>query len=275
MSPATTAGLHARFEGAKLSTNDAAPAEDQFYRDPWFAQFYDCNFRSDRHDFEFCTQLAATAASVLDLGCGTGTLLAQLSDGRVVSGVDPAGAMLDIARQRSGGERVTWIEADARTVRLDQQFDLVLLTGHAFQVFLTSEDQAAVLETIACHLSPDGRFVFDTRNPLQQAWKNWIPEKSRERIDHPDHGPVEAWNDAVYDPETEIVTYVTHYRIIDTGKKHSAESQIAFPARTRVAELIAAAGLGVDQWYGDWQGHPLRDDRPDIIPLGHLLSNNQ
>ncbi|MCR9138040.1 MAG: class I SAM-dependent methyltransferase [Alphaproteobacteria bacterium] len=254
-------------------TDDKASPEDTFYRDPVFAQFYDCNFRSDRDDFIFCRQLASSATSVLDLGCGTGTLLAQLSGERVMSGVDPAGAMLDIARQRPGGDRVTWIEADARTVRLDRQFDLVLLTGHAFQVFLTSEDQTAVLETIACHLSPGGRFVFDTRNPLLQAWKNWIPEKSRERIDHPDHGPVEVWNDAAHDPATGIVTYETHYRVLDTGITHTAESQIAFPAQRRVEELIDAADLAVDQWYGDWQGNPLRDDRPEIIPIGRLRQN--
>jgi len=246
------------------------PGQDPFYQDPRFVQFYDCNFSSDRADFAFCRRLAESAASVLDLGCGTGTLLAELSQGREAWGVDPAAAMLEIARQRPGGDRATWIEADARTVRLDRRFDLVVLTGHAFQVFLTRDDQAAALQTIACHLSPDGRFVFDTRNPLARAWVNWIPEKSRERIDHPEHGPVMAWNDVVDDPVTGIVTYETHYRIIATGKTLSAVSRIAFPALDTVRELIDAAGLVVDNWYGDWKGNPLSADGPDIIPVGRL-----
>lgn len=247
-----------------------APGRDSFYDDPQFAQFYDCNFGPDRADFAFCRNLAANAASVLDLGCGTGTLLAELSQGREVWGVDPAGAMLEIARQRPGGDRTTWIKDDARTVRLDRRFDLVLLTGHAFQVFLTRDDQAAALQTIASHLSPDGRFVFDTRNPVLQAWANWTPEKSWERIDHPVHGAVEVWNDAAEDPATGIVTYETHYRIIATGKTLSAASRIAFPAQDTVQELIDAAGLVVENWYGDWQGNPLRSDSPDIIPVGRL-----
>lgn len=247
-----------------------ASGRDPFYEDPQFAQFYDCNFGSDRADFAFCRHLATNAASVLDLGCGTGTLLAELSTGQEAWGVDPAGAMLEIARQRPGGDRVTWIEADARTVGLDRRFDLILLTGHAFQVFLTRDDQAAVLQTIARHLSPDGRFVFDTRNPLAKAWANWTPEKSRERIDHPQHGSVTVWNDVAEDPATGIVTYETHYRIISTGKTLSAVSRIAFPAQAAVQDLIDAAGLLVENWYGDWQGNPLRGDSPDIIPVGRL-----
>jgi len=37
--------------------------------------------------------------------------------------------MLAVARLREGGSAVTWIEADARSVRLGGRFALVLLTG--------------------------------------------------------------------------------------------------------------------------------------------------
>lgn len=253
-----------------MTSGEDASLRDPFYGDPQFARFYDCNFGPDRPDFEFCRRLATDAASVLDLGCGTGTLLAELSEGREAAGVDPAGAMLEIARQRPGGERATWVEADARTVRLNQRFDLVLLTGHAFQVFLTREDQSAALDTIARHLSPNGRFVFDTRNPLVQAWKGWTPENSRGRIEHPQQGIVEVWNDVSEDPGTGIVTYETHYRIVESGRTLSAVSRIAFPAREVVEELLEAAGLVVEQWHGDWLGSSLHDDSPDIIPVGRL-----
>ena len=86
------------------------------------------------------------------LGCGTGRLTVTLVDGNTeVVGVDPAAAMLDVARAKSGGGAVEWIQGDARALRLNRRFDLVLLTGHAFQVFLTSANQVAVLRTIAAH----------------------------------------------------------------------------------------------------------------------------
>ena len=144
------------------------PTADDLYNDPGLAQFYDLE-NGWGLDFDYCLQLADEARAVLDLGCGTGQLAASLADGRTVVGVDPAAAMLDIARHRHGGRKVTWVEADARRVRLDRRFDLVLLTGHAYQVFLSDEDQQAVLSTIAEHLAPGGRFVFDTRNPAARA----------------------------------------------------------------------------------------------------------
>ena len=138
-----------------------------------------------RDDFAYCLGLAKDAASVLDLGCGTGELAAALAGGRSVTGVDPAAAMLEIARGRPGGEPVTWVVADARSVRLDRRFDLVLLTGHAFQVFLTADDQRAALATIAAHLAPGGRFIFDSRNPDAPGRKERTREETLRRIDHP------------------------------------------------------------------------------------------
>ncbi|WP_366510106.1 class I SAM-dependent methyltransferase [Mesorhizobium sp.] len=73
-----------------------------------------------------------------------------------------AASPASIPRRRAGGQRVDWVEADARDVRLGRRFDLVLLTGHAFQVFLTPEDREAVLATIAAHLAPDDA-SFSTR----------------------------------------------------------------------------------------------------------------
>jgi SAM-dependent methyltransferase len=96
-------------------------------------------------------------------------LATSFVDGRTVFGVDPAAAMLDIARRRPGGDKVAWVHADAQSVRLGRRFDLVLLTGHAFQVFLTGEDQKAVFSTIAAHLAPEGRFIFVARRLDRRA----------------------------------------------------------------------------------------------------------
>ena len=139
-------------------------AQDRLYQEPELAQFYDLDNQWDL-DLDYCLQLASDSSSFLDLGCGTGQLAARLAEGRTVVGVDPAEAMLDIARRRPGGQSVTWVQSDAQSVRLGRQFDLVLLTGHAFQVFLTKKDQLAVLSTIAEHLAPGGRVIFFKRNP--------------------------------------------------------------------------------------------------------------
>ena len=188
------------------------PTLDDLYRDAALAQFYDLDNQWGV-DLDYCRRLADDARSILDLGCGTGLLAARLADRREVVGVDPAAAMLDIARRRPGGERATWVDADARSVRLGRRFDLVFLTGHAFQVFLNDDDRRAVLSTIAEHLAPGGRFIFDTRNPAAQAWHEWTPKHSMRRFERPSLGTVEAWNDIDRDATTGIVTYQTHWLV--------------------------------------------------------------
>lgn len=240
--------------------------EDRLYTDPVLVAFYDIE-NTDRADFELCRQLARGRRSVLDLGCGTGELVASLSGNAETFGVDPAAAMLDVARRRPGGDGVTWVEGDARTVRLGRRFELVVLTGHAFQVFLTEADRRAVIHTIAAHLAPGGHFVFDTRNPAAGEWREWTEERSRRTVEHPLHGRVEAWNDVEHDPTTDIVTYRTHYLLPD-GVDLFADSQIAFPGKEEVERAIRAAGLTVERWMGDWNGGDWDPGALEIIPFG-------
>lgn len=239
------------------------------YHDPALAQFYDwdCPWTPD---FDWFAGLVAGAGSVLDLGCGTGIFTAALAArGPEVVGVDPAAAMLAIARARSGGGAATWVEADARGLDLGRRFEAVVMTGHAFQTQLARADRAAVLATVARHLKPGGRFFFDSRNPGAREWENWTPDKTRSIRPHPFFGTVERWNDARALDGAARVEYETHYRVQDE-RVFSATSQIAFPAHAELSALITLAGLRVDHWYGDASGRPLRHGCPEFIPVGRL-----
>jgi len=267
-------------EGAETRTYEISPhlqlilgagalparAGDRLYDDPALARFYDLD-NGWGPDLEFCLGLARDADSVLDLGCGTGLFLSRLGESCTATGVDPAGAMLEIARRRPGGERVTWVQADARGLRLGRRFGLVVLTGHVFQVFLSEADQRAVLETVADHLAPGGRFVFDTRNPGVEEWRGWTPD-DRRFLDDPELGRIEAWNDAEENPATGIVTYRTHYRVAASGELRSAASRLRFTPRDRLEALIADAGLAVERWMGGWEGRPCTAEAPEIILVG-------
>jgi SAM-dependent methyltransferase len=142
--------------------------------------------------------------------------------------------MLDIARAKSGGTAVTWVEGDARSLRLGRRFDLITLTGHAFQVFLTAADRAAVAATIATHLAPGGLFIFDSRNPARREWEGWRPDLTREWRDLPGLGRVESWNDVDWDDARQVATYRTCYRAgYCAGRRYTAQSRIASPRRAR------------------------------------------
>jgi SAM-dependent methyltransferase len=249
---------------------------DRLFRDSQLVDFYDYDNRWGPDD-DCCLALAENATSVLDLGCGTGRLTTALADnGREVVGVDPAKAMLDVAKARPSAnsvtwiDPVTWIESDARNIRLGRNFDLILLTGHAFQVFLCKADQAAVLQTISEHLGPTGRFIFDSRNPVVEEWREWNETESLHQFQHATFGAIKPWNTAQHDHVTGNVTYQTNYIVSATGQHFSATSCIRFTPQPELERSLAESGLAVDQWFGDWNGGNFAPNSPEIIPIGHL-----
>ena len=75
-------------------------------------------------------------STVLDIGCGTGTLACRLAArGLTVTGVDPAQASLDVARSKPGADRVIWLLGDATTLP-PMTVDVVTMTGNVAQVFV-------------------------------------------------------------------------------------------------------------------------------------------
>jgi len=242
---------------------------DLLFQDPRLVDFYDID-NGWTDDTRTCLKLAAGVATVLDMGCGTGLLATALAErGADVVGVDPAAAMLDVARKRPGAQRVTWVEGDSRSVRLGRRFDFITMTGHAFQCLLSDADQLACLRTFAAHLAPGGRVIFDSRNPARREWEEWSPAESRRFVEHPAYGRVESWNDYQFDAASGIVTYGTYYRLPD-GELLQAKSQIRFSPRDHLAALLQEAGLQVDRWLGDWQGNDYTPDAKEIIPLARL-----
>ncbi len=207
---------------------------------------------------------------VLDLGCGTGVFAASLGASRQVVGVDASAEMLQVAAAREGGDRVTWVCADARTVRLNTKFDLVVLTGHSFQVFLDSAAQRAVLQTIAAHLAPEGQFIFDSRNPAFAVRKERTAAETRTLIQAEGFGAVEMWNLSNYDESTGILNCENHYRILDTDVVHSGADQILYTHLNRLESLCAEAGLRITRKMGAWDGREFTQDAPEIILVGGL-----
>src|SRR5579859_6723743 len=138
---------------------------DRLFSEPSLAELYDlfCPWEP-RGDFRFYLPLVMEASSVLDVGCGTGQLLhlaRQAGHTGHLCGLDPADAMLDQARTRSD---IEWILGDLASVEWDREFELVVMTGHAFQVFIEDDQLRSALTVIRSVLAENGRFAFETRN---------------------------------------------------------------------------------------------------------------
>src|SRR3954447_9395986 len=157
---------------------------DAEFGDPRLAELYD-HLEGDRPDLDVYARLVEEvgARSILDIGCGTGTLACQLAaDGKEVVGLDPAEASIDIARCKPFADRVEWIVGDVGALP-PIEVDLVIMTGNVAQVFTTDEAWTSVLEAAHHRLLPRGRLVFESRDPDARGWEQWTRDQSRRVVD--------------------------------------------------------------------------------------------
>ena len=231
------------------------------YADIEDARFYDAQNPWGPSD-EFYRSLVLGAGDVLDVGCGTGTLLKRARRdghrGRLV-GLDPGAGMLAVARAEPS---VEWVSGVLRPGTYDGEFDLVTMTGHAFQELRTDEEILATLRGMRDAVRPDGRVAFETRNPPAKAWESWDGASS----------------DIAYEDATVTVRYevrkvegelVTFAEITDGGRWHDQVdlSTLRFLPRIELDRFLAEAGLQVETYYGDWDRGPLTEDSPEIIAV--------
>ena len=122
--------------------------------------------------------------SVLEIGCGTGDLLASLEPSRGV-GVDVSGAMVERARERHPSLRFE--HAAGETVDLGDTFDVILLSD----VVPYAEDLIGLLDTARAHSTPDTRLIIHSYSRL---WRPVIALAERLRLKP--RKPIRNWVNA-------------------------------------------------------------------------------
>jgi SAM-dependent methyltransferase len=216
------------------------------FADPRVAGLYDA-FDHDRSDLavhvELVAELLGETGRVLDVGCGTGTLACLLAlRGYDVVGNDPAKAMLDVARTKAGADRVQWIRSEAAGLPTGLRVDLAVLTGNVAQVFVGDEEWAKALEALRRVVVKRGFLVFETRIPEVEAWRDWVPERSRSTTEI--HGQVfESWYELV-DASRSVVTFRDH-TVWPDGSHTVAESTLRFREKTELERSLHDAGFVV------------------------------
>jgi SAM-dependent methyltransferase len=216
-------------------------------------------------DTEFYLRLADRLAAqvIVDLGCGTGLLTRALArEGRRVIGVDPAGAMLAVARQGAGSERVEWIAGDSSALE-DWGADLAVMTGNVAQIFVDDEAWLTTLRNLHHTLRPGGHLAFESRNPAARAWEQWNRDQTFTRTDTPS-GPLEEWLELVSVGDGRV-HFRGHNVFLATGEVLVVDSVLRFRTLEELQRSLAATGFVVEELYGDWQGSSLADASPVII----------
>jgi SAM-dependent methyltransferase len=244
---------------------------DRLFTEPDLAALYDLFCAWDlRQDFDFYFPMVMAAESVLDVGCGTGMLLQRARReghrGRLC-GLDPAAAMLDVARARPD---IEWIEGDLSTVSFGSEFELIVMTGHAFQVLTGDDELRQGLAAVAAALTANGAFAFETRNPAARGWERWVPANAVEVVDADGHD----WRmtHQVDLPVTgELVSFTSTYSRPGSAWSQESRSTLRFLGADALAGFLSEAGLTVAEQYGDWDRRPVTDVSPEIITIARRV----
>jgi SAM-dependent methyltransferase len=99
------------------------------------------------------------AASLLELGCGTGSILARLTALPSLTGLDRSPAMLAIAKEKVPDARL--YEGNMESFSLGERFDVVISVFDSVNHLLTFDAWQSMFDSVHEHLDDGGLFVFD------------------------------------------------------------------------------------------------------------------
>lgn len=239
---------------------------DAFFEDAGLAALYDALYPDgERDDFAFYRPWAMAAGSVLDLGCGTGGFLRGVREaghaGRLV-GIDPARGMIGRARAHAG---IEWRLGDASAMAPGERFDLVVMTGHAFQALVADEAVADLLARVRTALAPGGCFAFDVRDPAGRAWEAWTPDRPRRGV-APDGTGFAMVTEVAAPFDGRTVTFRHDFVRDGGGAIGTSRSTLRFLDAEALDRFLSAAGLAVAARWGDWDGSPAGRG-PEIVTI--------
>lgn len=249
-----------------------------------FALIYDLQHRTYLDDVPMYLQLArehAAQSAILELGAGTGRVMIPLVEaGHRVVGVDESAQMLQLAeanlRQspRAPAERWSLVQADARSLHLDEKFNLAFIALNTFLHNATRDDQLATLASARRHLREGGVLIVD------------LPAND-ELVYQPDDGEFQ-FEASMIDPATQaqINKYVASrvfwatqeqeltYRIErrrNSDMSEMEEQLVSFRLRHvfkhEMELLLLQSGFATPAWFGDYDLSPHAEGSTRMIAV--------
>ncbi|HUC20253.1 MAG TPA: class I SAM-dependent methyltransferase [Candidatus Polarisedimenticolaceae bacterium] len=146
-----------------------------------FAKFYDeiIGNKSSRVSFlqKLIEENTPNASNLLEIACGTGTLIQGLSKKYRVAGFDLSSGMVGEAREKLPGVDIRI--GNMADFDFGESFDVVLCVYDSINHLLSWGQWCALLANAHKHLNPGGLFIFDIHTPERHEWLIGSPPRSR------------------------------------------------------------------------------------------------
>lgn len=235
------------------------------FSNPRLVATYDAlNAFGDDSDFWLKEIERLSPSIIIDLGCGTGLLTCVLAKlGYKMIGVEPAGAMLNIARTKPDADKVQWIEGSYEKFE-GLRADMVLMTSHVAQFFLDANEWQAMIKATYKALTPGGHILFDSRTPIFPPYQTWPTEESRRRVVDPVVGPIDWWY-KLLEIKDNRVRYQLFYHFINDDEMVVSTDELIFRSREELTKSLEDEGFKVETVYGDWDSSSATPESPEMI----------
>jgi SAM-dependent methyltransferase len=146
-----------------------------------FAKFYDIAMGDMSGKIDFLQKLlkksAPAAKTLLELACGTGTILEGLASSFDVSGVDLSEEMAGIAKEKLPNADIR--VGDMTNYEFGRKFDVVLCVYDSINHLRTWEQWHALYTNAHKHLNSNGIFIFDFNTIKRLEWLSDNPPFGR------------------------------------------------------------------------------------------------
>ncbi|HEV2133727.1 MAG TPA: class I SAM-dependent methyltransferase [Terracidiphilus sp.] len=150
-----------------------------------FGKFYDAvmgdRLEASKRVSALLREAKPNARKVLELGCGTGSVLKHLQHSYEVYGLDLSSKMLSIARMKVPKAKL-WRQ-NMVDFQIDQRFDAVVCVFDSINHVRRFSDWRKVFARVRQHLAPGGCFIFDinTQRKLERhiAEPPWVHQFGR------------------------------------------------------------------------------------------------
>lgn len=195
-------------------------------------------------------------AKILELCCGTGRLTVPIAkDGHNICGVDYTSSMLEQAKVKASeaGLEINFIEADIRSLNLQEKFDFIFIPFNSIHHLYKNEDLFKAFNGVKNHLKEGGLFLLDCFNPnIQYIVEGEKEQKKIAEYTTEDGRAVLIKQTMRYESATQINRIEWHYFI--NGEFHSIQNldmRLFFPQE--LDSYLEGAGFEIIHKFGNFE----------------------
>jgi SAM-dependent methyltransferase len=212
---------------------------------------------------------AATGRPVLELACGTGSILLPIAARDIeCEGVDLSSDMLSEARAKFETKALSasFHVGDMASFDLGRRFGLIFIASNSLLHLHSADDIVRCFQSVRGHLDKGGRFAFDIFNPNVQMLADANgTRREMQRFDDPEQGEVRVDVEERYDAMAQVTRGVWYF---STERESdfltvSVDVRSIFPQELPL--LVETGGLRLLARYGDFSYSPFTNESPHQV----------